>query len=217
MRNVRRILLVLAALSGIGAGVGYAATLAVTSNHLWAGSQALTKSSCTLTGTSQTTDTYVDQNKPTNQFGGTATMLVKPSPTTAQWTLIRFDLSSCNIPTSGGADNATLSLRITSAPAASRTLTVTPITSSWSASTTWNGAQGLGYGSPTTTFATGKTNNVTVSVPVTVDVDALIKSSSANYGWVVQDLGSTGAGTTTTFASSNAGSNRPQLVINYEK
>lgn len=214
MSKARRILLVLAALSGIGAGVGYAATLAVSSTHLWAGTQALTKSSCTLTGTSQTTDTYVDTAKPTNQFGSGSTLLVKPS--SAQVTFIRFDLSSCGIPANGGADSATLSLRITSAPNASRSLTVTPVLSSWSSTLTANQASGLSYGSTTTTFSTGKTNNVTVNIPVTVDVDGLIKGATS-YGWAISDTGSTGSGTTTTFASSNASSNRPQLVINYEK
>lgn len=216
MTRARRILLVLAALSGIGAGVGYAATLAVTSTHLWAGTQALTKSSCTLTGTSQTTDTYVDATKPSNQFGTSTTLLVKPS--SSQTTFVQFDLSSCAIPTSGGADTATLKLRITSAPNASRTLTVAPVLSSWSGTLTASQAGGLSMGSATTTFSTGKTNNVTVNVSVTVDVDALIKGAT-RYGWAITDTGSTGSGsnTTTSFASSEASSNQPQLVINYEK
>ncbi len=52
---------------------------------------------------------------------------------------------------------------------------------------------------------------------MTVDVDALIKSSSANFGWRLTDGGSGNA--TTTFATSENGTanRRPQLVINYEK
>ena len=57
----RRIAVVLAATVGISAGVAYAATLSVTSWHLWAGSQTLTKATCTLTGTAQTTDAQVVQ------------------------------------------------------------------------------------------------------------------------------------------------------------
>jgi hypothetical protein len=213
----RRLIILIALLTGIGVGVGYAATLTVNSFHLFAGTQVLTKATCTLTGTTQTTDTYVDQNKPTSQFASTTTMIVKPDATKQQWTFVRFDLSSCAIPTTGGADTATLSLRITSAPTASRTLTVTPVTATWADTQTWTQAQSLTYGSATTTFSTGSSNNVTVSIPVTIDVDALIKSPTANYGWQISDGGSIAAGDATTFATSNAGSNRPTLVINYEK
>ena len=80
-------------------------------------------------------------------------------------------------------------------------------------------AQTLSYGSATTTFATGTTNNATLSTPVTVDVDALIKNSSASFGWRVTRRRLAGDRTNPTFATSentNAG-RRPQLVINYEK
>jgi hypothetical protein len=51
---------------------------------------------------------------------------------------------------------------------------------------------------------------------VTVDVDDLIKGSR-NDGWVITDEGSSAAQDTTTFATSNATSNKPVLTINYEK
>ncbi len=216
MTRLRWLFVLVIALCGVGAGVGYAASLTVSSNHLWAGTQGLTKSSCTLTGTTQSTDTYVDQNKPTNSFGSTATMLVKPDATKQQWAFVMFDLSSCAIPATGGADTATLSLRITTAPNADRVLAVTPVTASWSGTTTWTAAQSLTYGSQTTTFHTGTANNTTIQIPVTVDVDNLIKGTTL-YGWRITDTGAVAAGDTTTFATSNAGSNRPSLGINYEK
>src|SRR5581483_5924490 len=86
----------------------------------------LTKGTCTLTGTAQTVDTYVDERNPTSSFGGTTTMLVGPRTSQRKWALIRFDLTSCNIPSTGGADSATLSVRITTAPGSSRTIAVTP-------------------------------------------------------------------------------------------
>jgi len=94
---------------------------------------------------------------------------------------------------------------------------VTPVLTSWSNTLTWTAAQSLSYGSATTTFTTGTTNNTAKSATVTVDVDALIKNPSASFGWRLSDTGSGNA--TTTFASSNNGtaSRRPQLVINYEK
>ncbi|HTZ06709.1 MAG TPA: DNRLRE domain-containing protein [Gaiellaceae bacterium] len=211
----QRIAVLVAATIGVGAGAAYAASLSVGSWHLWAGSQALTKATCTL-GASATTDTYVAQGSPGTSFGTNTTMLVRSNASSQDWSFIRFDLSSCNIPATGGADSATLTLTVTSAPGNSRTITVTPVLSTWSNTLTWTGAQSLSYGAATTTFATGTTTG-TKTATVTVDVDNLIKSSTANFGWRLSDGGS--GNQTTTFGTSQNGTaaNRPQLVINYEK
>lgn len=214
--TIRRVLLLLLATVGIGGSVAYAATLSVGSGHLWAGGQTLTKGTCTLQGTSSTTDTYVDEQNPTSSFGGATTLSESPKSGKRNWTLVRFDLSSCGIPATGGADSATLNLRITTAPGSSQTLDVSTITGSWSGSTTWNTAPSTG--SPFASITTGTTSNVTKSVTVTADVDALIKNSSANYGWLISQASSS-ANVTTLFGSSENGTtaNQPQLVINYEK
>lgn len=217
--TLRRLLLgLLVATVVIGVGVGYAATLSVASTHLWAGGQTLTKATCTLSGTSSTTDTYVDEQNATSSFGTTTTLSVGPKSGKRTWTLVRFDLSSCNIPTTGGADSATLNLRITTAPGSSQSLNVAPILSTWSGTTTWNGAQSLTTGATFASITTGTTSNVTKSVTVTSDVDALIRSSTANYGWLISEAGSS-ANVATIFGSSEnaTAANRPQLVINYEK
>jgi hypothetical protein len=214
----RRIAVLVAATVGVGSGVAYAASLSVASWHLWAGSQTLTKSTCTLTGSSVANDTYVDQAHSGTNYGTNTTMLVKPDSGSQQWSFIHFDLSSCSIPTTGGADSATLKLYISTAPHQNRTLTVTPVLTSFTATTlTWSQAQSLTYGSTTTTFTTGTTSGVTVSIPVTVDVDALFKNTSASYGWRITDGGSSASSDTTTFNTLNASSNIPQLVISDEK
>jgi hypothetical protein len=209
---IRKAFIVLAALTAIGVGAGYAATLSVSSHHLWAGSQTLTKSTCTVTGG---TDTYVDENKPNQNNGNDTTLPVQPDTGKRRYALFVFDLSSCAIPTTGGADSATLKLVVTAAPNASRTLTATPITSTWNGSTSWSSAPTYA-GTNTTTFASGTSSNATLSIPVTVDVDRFIKGAT-NYGWRIADLGTPAANDATTFASSNASANKPQLVINYEK
>ncbi len=210
----RRVAVVLAATVGISAGVAYAATLSVGSWHLWAGSQTLTKATCTLTPS--TTDTYVTQATPGGANGSATTMLVRSNSGSADWSFVYFDLSTCAIPATGGADTATLTLFITSKPSG-RTITVTPVKSSWSSTLTWTTAQSLSYGGTTTTFATGTTANTAKAVPVTIDVDTQIKSPTGIYGWRLSDSGSGSA--TTTFASSNnaTSADRPKLVINYEK
>lgn len=215
----RRVAVALAATVGVSAGVAYAATLTVGSWHLWAGSQTLTKGTCTLTGTTQTSDTYVTQATPGGTNGSATTMLVRSNSGSQDWSFVSFNLSSCSLPTTGGADTATLTLFITTAPSASRTISLTPVLTSWSPSTlTWTAAQSLSYGSSaTTSITTGTTSNVSKSATVTVDVDALIKNASANFGWRLNDGGS--GSQTTTFATSENGTaaRRPQLVINYEK
>jgi hypothetical protein len=212
----RRVAVLLAATVGVGAGVAYAASLSVGSWHLWAGSQTLTKTTCTLTGTTQTTDTYVTQATPNGTNGSATTMLVRSNNNGQDWSFVTFNLSSCAIPTSGGADSATLRLFITAVPS-NRTITVTPVLTTWSNTLTWTAAQALSFGTPTTTFATGSTANTAKTATVTVDVDALIKNPSASFGWRLSDAGSGNATTTFATADNATPGNRPQLVINYEK
>jgi len=217
-----RILLVLvAATVGIGSASAYAATLGVGSWHLWTGSQTLTKSSCTVTGSASTVDTYVSEASPNSSFGGSATALVRADLGNRNWTLVRFDLSTCALPTTAGADSATLKLVVKTVAAGGRTLTLTPVLATWVGATlTAVQAFGLPFGSSaTTTFPTGTTNGATLSVPVTIDIDSLIKSSTSSYGWRISDEGSTGTANTTIFNTVEATTAglRPQLVINYEK
>jgi hypothetical protein len=215
-----RRLLVLGALAlAVTTTVAYAATLTVSSWHLWAGSQTLTKATCTVTGAQ--TDTYVDQNSATSSFGGAATLGVIPSGDAPkqQWTFVMFDLSSCNIPTTGGADSATMSLYLSTAPTTSFNFDITRVTSAWTNTLTWNQAQALTYaGSTTTSVASGITKNVHISFPVTVDVDDFIKGGS-NFGWRISDTGSgqTVPKDTSKFASTDSGVNVPTLTINYEQ
>lgn len=216
--TLRRLGILLAVALGLGCSAAFAATLNVGSWHVWAGSQTLTKGTCTLTGTASTTDTYVDEKSPTASNGGSTTLSVSPRSTQRRWSFVRFDLSSCNIPATGGADSATLSVRITSAPGSTRTIDVAPVLTTWSGTSTWNDAQAFTVGSTTASFTTGTTNNVTKSVAVTGDVDALIKDGTASYGWRLSDAGASANVTTTLGAAENAtAGNRPQLVIDYEK
>ncbi len=217
----RRVALLAAATLGLGSAGGYAASLGVASWHVWGGSQTLTKGTCTLSGTGSTFDTYVLASSPTSNHGSNSTMQIDPTADgSPEWAFVRFDLSSCNLPATGGANSATITLTITNAPNASRTLTVTPVYSNWAETLNWNQAQSLSYGTPTTTFATGTSTGRTLSFTVTVDVDALIKNSSASYGWRISDgdpAGSSASKDRTAFDTSEAGSGQPSLAISYEK
>jgi hypothetical protein len=215
----RRLLLLLVVTIAVGSSVAYAASLNVSSWHIWAGSQTLTKATCTVTGA--LTDTYVDQNAATSSFGAAATLDLVPSGDAPkqQWTFVEFDLSSCNIPSTGGADSATLSLYLSTAPTTSFNYDATRVTSAWAGTLTWNQAQALTYaGSTTASVAGGTTAGVRISWPVTVDVDSFIKGGS-NFGWRISDTG-TGQNLvkdTAKFASTDSGANVPTLTITYEK
>lgn len=213
-----RIAVVLAATLAGSIGVAYATTLPVSSSTLGAASQTLTKGTCTLSGTSSTTDTYIDASKPNSSFGGSSTMLVQPDPATEKVAAIQFSLAGCSLPTTAGADTATLQLTVQTAPKQNRTLTLYPLLQSWNGNVTWNTGHSLQVGAATTSFATGTKNNVAVTATVTVDVDALIKNPNASFGWAIFDSGSSAPGDTTTLATSNAGAaQRPTLTIAYEK
>jgi hypothetical protein len=213
--TVRRLAIVLAVTIGLGCSAAFAATMSVGTWHIWAGSQTLTKSQCTVTGA---TDTYSDELHPTANNSAATILAVQPDANKRQWTYLQFDLATCNIPTSGGADSATLTLFESTAPKnASRTLTLSPVQSAWPASLPFATALALTYGTSTASFATGTTSNVAVPITVTADVDSFIKSPSTTFGWRISDGGATTTFDQTIFSSSEAAANKPQLVINYEK
>ena len=216
-----RLLTILAAATvGIGSASAYAATLGVGSWHLWTGSQTLTKGTCTVTGSTAINDAYVQEASPNaNAANGTTAIIRSSTSGSREWMFVRFDLSTCALPTTAGADTATMKLVVKTTPATARTLTVTPTLSTWAETLTWNQAQSVTYGSAaTTTFSTGTTNGATLNVPVTIDIDALIKSSTANFGWRISDAGASSTSTTTfNTVEATTAALRPQLVINYEQ
>lgn len=213
--NRRKLLIGLVAtvlLAGIVAGirVGAAASLGLTSDHVWAGTQALTKGTCVVSGS---TATWVDEKNPTRAESGD--LEVESRKNRDRWAFVSFDLSSCGLPATGGADQATLTLKLSSAPRQSRTLTLTPVLTPWNTSLTWNGAQPLAYGPPTTTFASGTNNGATFALDVTAAVDALIRDPSSSNGWRIDDEG--GSSSRSALALAASGSGQPKLTIDWEK
>jgi hypothetical protein len=195
------------------AGVAYAASLGLGSKQLHAWSQSLTKGTCNQTSTTAD-DTYVQQALPTSTAGGTATTLtISPVAAAQDYAFIRFNLSGCSIPTTGGADSAVLTVRVTTAGA--DTISVFPVTSSWSSSTlNWNGVAGLTVGSTATgTFSASTTGNKTVTV--TADVDSAIKAG-ALWGWELRATSGT-AIVAIGAAENGAAANRPSMTLSYEK
>ncbi|HET7567076.1 MAG TPA: DNRLRE domain-containing protein [Gaiellaceae bacterium] len=216
MRRLRptpaRIALLLAATVVAGLGTAFATTLSASSSKLWGGQQTLTKSTCTL---NTAADTWVDQASPTTTHAS-GDLSVSDRGGSVREALVTFDLSSCGLPTTAGADSATLTLDLTSSTRSNHTISVYPVYSSWSPSTlTWNGLSGLTVDpTPTTTFASSAG---TKTVTVTAQVDAAIKSG-ALWGWVLVDTAGPGTATSTFASAENStSSRRPSLTVSYER
>lgn len=195
------------------AGVAYAASLGLSSNKLYAWGQTLTKGTCNQTSTTGD-DTYVQQALPTSTAGGTAaTLTVSPVAAAQDYAFIRFNLSGCSLPTSAGADSAVLSVRVTTA--GNDTISVFPVTSTWSSSTlTWNGVSSLTIG-PTATGTFSASTTGVKTVTVTADVDAAIKAGTL-WGWELKATSGTAIVAIAAVENGTSG-NRPSMTLSYEK
>jgi phage tail sheath gpL-like len=140
-------------------------------------------------------------------------LTISPVAAAQDYAFIRFNLSGCSIPTTGGADSAVLTVRVTTAGA--DTISLFPVTSSWSSSTlNWNGVSGLTIGSTATgTFSASTTGNKTVTV--TADVDAAIKAGNL-WGWELRATSGTAIVAIGAAENGTAG-NRPSMTLSYEK
>ena len=195
------------------AGVGYAAGIGLGSKNLHAWTQTLTKATCNQTSTTAD-DTYVQQALPTSTVGGTATTLtISPTAGAQDYAFIRFNLSGCSLPTTGGADTAVLSVTVITK--GNDTISVFPVTSSWSSSTlNWNGVSGLTIGSTATATFSGNSTG-TQTVTVTADVDNAIKSGTL-WGWELK--ATSGAAAVIIGAAENVtAGNRPSMTLSDEK
>jgi hypothetical protein len=194
------------------AGAAYAGSIGLSSKSLHVWTQSLTKATCNQTSTTAD-DTFVQQASPTSTTGATATTLtISPVVAAQDYAFLRFDLSGCSLPTTGGADSAVLTVRVTTA--GSDTISVFPVTSSWSSSTlNWNGLGGLTVGSTATgTFSASSTGSKTVTV--TADVDNAIKAGTL-WGW---ELRATSGIAIVKIGSEENGTaaNRPSMTLSDE-
>lgn len=217
MRRFRLTPLRLAAAIVVGsfafAGVAYAASLGLGSSKLHAWSQTLTKSTCNQTYTTAD-DTFVQGGPMTNTPQGSATTLsIAGSGPGEQDAFIRFNLSGCNLPTTAGADNSTLTVFVTTSSA--HTLSLFPVFSSWSGSTlVKSGVASLTIGATATTSFTASAGSHTVTV--TADVDAAIKAG-ALWGWEIKDTTGGPGSEALASAENSTVANRPSLTLSYEK
>jgi hypothetical protein len=218
-------LLVVAVISAsVAATVAFAAALAIAPKRLTVLTSASTVpiSTCTLTPSA---DSYVHVGSGGSNFGTATTLHVRSAVTLGlladdKRSLVRFDLSSCAIPTNARVETATMTVFMSTAPSASRTYDLHRVTASWGETTvTWNNQPAVAAVA-TGSVATGTTANVTRQWNVVTDVRTFVAGTATNNGWRIKDqvegglLGNSFEGR---FSSREHGtaSQRPSLVITY--
>ena len=155
------------------------------------------------------TDTYVDQNSATSNFGSTTTATVQSqSGSRNRRMLVSFPLP----PTPAGCSVTAATLRINQSAASGtvRTLEARQVSSSWAEKTvTWNTKPTTTGTAATTTSATGYR-----SWTVTSQVQAML--AGTNYGFEIKDQTEDSSTVmTNTFRTTEGLLNIPQLDITY--
>ncbi len=201
----------------LGAGVGLAAALGVVSKPVTVHTAAASISPTTCTLNAANNDSYADQLNPGSNLGSSTTLDVRSfSGSRNKRTFVQFSLASCSIPANSLITGASLSLFMYTAPTATRNYEARRVSASWTEGViTWTNQPAVA--SPTSTIATGTTSNVTLTWPVTADVQAFV-DGTANNGWRIGDQ--TESSTTSRqgqFRSAEHGtaSQRPVLAITY--
>jgi hypothetical protein len=190
------------------AGGAYAASLGLSSMPLYAGSQPLTRGSCSPAES----DAVIRASNPNTNLGNQSAETVLSKSNGDSYVLIGFDpaASPCSVPTTGGADSASLTLTVTGTFKGPDTISAYPITSAWNASTvTWSTMPTFGS-TPDFTFSGAGTYTFTV----TATVDAGIKNG-AFHGWMLVDT--TGTNNATTVIAGHASAQAPSIALDYEK
>lgn len=195
---------------------GNAASLNLSSQSLTTHTAASTVTAATCT-VSPAGDATIAEGAPSTNYGGDAQLLVRSENTLDRRSLVRFDLSSCSIPSGASIRSAAMKLTVTTPPAQSRTYLVHRGTAAWGETTvTWDTQPTVETGATAST-ATGTTAGV-VQWDVKGDVAAFVAGTATNHGWQVRDQTEDAAtAVQTEFAAREhtTAANRPSLVITY--
>lgn len=212
------------AVAVFSATVGFAAAVGLTSSSLTVATVATTVPVQTCTP-AVTDDTYAQQNSSNSNFGSATSVVVRSERLNRnKRAYIRFDISSCGIPSTARVKSATLSLVVTDAPGAARTHDVHRIAAAspmWTEGTlTWNTAASdlTIAASATASAAIGTSVGETISWSLASDVQSFVSGANANLGWRIAD-GTEGSRTAyeAMFSSSEHGTvaQRPVLRIEW--
>jgi hypothetical protein len=221
---LRWLLLVAVLVAVVATSVGFAAALAITPNSLTVHTAAsnVPVSTCTLTSSA---DSHVEEDDNSN-FGSATALDVRSYQTTVlvltttrnRRAFVKFDLSSCSIPTNAAVRTATLSIFLSAAPNQNRTWNIRRVTGSWTETgVTWSNQPATAV-TNSATVATGTTSNVTLQANVLTDVAAFVAGTQTNNGWRFSDsVENSSTERLGQFRSREHGtaSQRPSLVVTY--
>jgi hypothetical protein len=160
-------LLLAALVLSLGATGALAAALGVTSRALTVFTKTVSAATCTLTAapnpSTAETDTFVQENSASSNFGTATTLDVRSNPGSRRFSFLRFDLAGCSIPAGANVTSATLKVVLTTAPGSSRQYQVYRVGSSWTeTAVTWTTRPGvLSASSTSTTLAANLSNSAT--------------------------------------------------------
>jgi hypothetical protein len=206
-----RVLALAVVLAAASLGVGYAASLGVTSQKLGSTTKAVSHGTCTLTPSQ---DSYVDQSAPqrNTNFGTATTLNVGARSNFQQIAFVQFALGGCSFPSGFAVDDATLTLTISTPPPNTRTFRLNRVGGTWAETTlTWNNQPAAGAQTGTASVTPSSTST---SYAVTTDVIAFL-TGTANNGWEIADANlQTGPIASTTYSSRETAA-KPRLVIDY--
>lgn len=179
------VLLLLLGIVAIGASFASAAsigTVTVQSVTSYSAASTVPTSSCSSNPTQVTT---INAQQKTKNFVNTLTITF--NGTKPAYGLVQF--SPCAT-ANAYVVSASFGATIATAPSATRTWGVFPITSAWTASTvTWASTPTIS-GTASATQATGAAGSTMTWSPVAADVQGWV-NGGANDGWAIEDTGST--------------------------
>jgi hypothetical protein len=192
-----RALVAVAVLSAVLAGsVGFATALGITPRALTIFTSADTVPVTTCTLTTAEADAYAYDASPGTNFGTETTLHVRSGISRVllltfpdnKRSFVRFDLSSCSVPSSARVVSAEMKLFLSAAPSLSRTYQAHRVTQGWNETNlTWDN-QPTVADSPTASATTGTASNVTIGWDVRADVQTFVAGTATNSGWRVKDL-----------------------------
>jgi hypothetical protein len=226
---------IIASLAALAVVVGLLATRSGLAASMTVSSKNLTSiRTCALVTMSSVggIDAGVRQATPTTNYGALANANVSGSLSDNRRMYLRFDLGACvpAIPATSTVTNALLRINSSAQPSVCRTNDIFRVSSSWTETgITWNTQPfGTSLNNPSSgqrtaalqignTCATNNLNGYVTGWNVTPDVNAWVRGTAQNHGWMIRDdaEGVLAAAATYRTREANGVTLDPWLVITY--
>jgi hypothetical protein len=162
-------------------------------------------------------DAHVDEATPDGNFGSDA-LLTVGAGTYDSRALVRFDVSSCSIPSGADVRSARLRMVLVDAPGEDRTWKARRVTGAWTeGAVTWNTEPALAAAS-TADVQTGTVAGATLEWDVLPDVAGIVSGALTDRGWRIADSDEAPASPVLGGLASReepVGAQRPELTVTW--